>query len=302
MLRPYLELCRVFLTPTAVADSFAGYVLASSIDSREIEQLDILSVAAISMFLYWFGMATNDIFDLEKDRRAAPQRPLPSGRLHLSQAWAAANVLALGALVLSVPLRVSGPVLGILILALAYNTGGKNLPVLGNLLMGGCRAGNLLLGAAAALGWDRAGSEERVLLAASILGLYVAGVTAVSLREERKHRVRVFHSLTLPLLAVPLALALLNARSPFAWVNSGALTLLLVAAIRGATRGTSPAPPSAVFVRRALPGILLVDAGVLWSLTPESSFPLWQALTLYALLVLGWLWRRRWLQSGAPES
>jgi 4-hydroxybenzoate polyprenyltransferase len=246
-------------------------------------------------------MATNDILDLEKDRQFAPHRPLCSGQLDRRQAWVAAALVGLGALALSAPLGAAVPALGILILAFIYNAGGKRLPAVGNALMGGCRATNLLLGATAAVGLSRAVSDRWLLLGAGLLGVYVAGITAVSVREEREHHAGIFFLTSLPLLAIPLALVILNPASPFSWLNSCALALLLGAAILAAVRRSSPPPPEAVFVRRALSGIYLVDAGLLLAFIRAPAV-LWQAATLYALLALGWLWKRRWLQSGRTDT
>jgi hypothetical protein len=246
-------------------------------------------------------MATNDIFDLEKDRRLAPRRPLCSGQLTRRQAGGAAAVVGLGALALSVLLEAAVPALAVAILALVYNAGGKRVPAAGNALMGGCRAANLLLGAAAAVGLSRAMGDHRLLLGAGLLGVYVAGITAVSVREDREHHAGIFYLTSLPLLAIPLALVSLHPASPFSWLNSAALALLLGAAILAAARSPGPTPPEAVFVRRALGGIYLVDAGVLLAYAPPPAV-LWQAATLYALLALGWLWKRRWLQSGRLDT
>ena len=67
---PYLQLVRIFLTPTAVADSYAGLMVASFIDAErhnrsEVGAARIAAVVAISVSLYWLGMAANDLFDRE---------------------------------------------------------------------------------------------------------------------------------------------------------------------------------------------------------------------------------------------
>ena len=33
-MRPYLELCRIYLVPTALADSFAGFALAAAVFNK----------------------------------------------------------------------------------------------------------------------------------------------------------------------------------------------------------------------------------------------------------------------------
>ena len=70
-MRPYLELCRIYLVPTALADSFAGFALAAAVFNKSEDPLPALVVAVISACLYSSGMAGNDLFDLEKDRQGA---------------------------------------------------------------------------------------------------------------------------------------------------------------------------------------------------------------------------------------
>src|SRR5271170_6485926 len=91
MLRDVLRLVRAPLAATAIADGLAGYLLAtvrfaedtgSSPVLEPIADVKPLLLAALaSTALYWAGMALNDYFDLERDRKVYPQRPLPSGRV-----------------------------------------------------------------------------------------------------------------------------------------------------------------------------------------------------------------------------
>src|SRR5258706_9194495 len=97
-IRPFLALVRVHLTPTAVADSFTGYCLAVTERGRPPSHFTILGIAAASTLIYWMGMVTNDLFDLEKDRRSHPDRPLPRGEASRSSALALAALLGAGGL------------------------------------------------------------------------------------------------------------------------------------------------------------------------------------------------------------
>jgi 4-hydroxybenzoate polyprenyltransferase len=64
--------------------------------------------------------------------------------------------------------------------ALAYDAGGKRIALLGPLLMGACRGGSVWLGAAAV-------NPDRMpwfsLIAAVVIGGYIAGVTAIAKHE-----------------------------------------------------------------------------------------------------------------------
>jgi 4-hydroxybenzoate polyprenyltransferase len=304
-LRPYFELCRVFLTPTAVGDSFAGHVLAAALEGRGLERMPLLFAAASSVSLYWGGMVSNDLFDLAKDRETHPRRPLPSGRVSPRAAAALYAILSLAALGLGALAGALSGSAAVLVLAAAYNAGGKSLPVVGCVLMGGCRTANFLLGALSA-GGKEALDHDAVLIGAGLLGLYVALITAVSTLEDRPHRPWAFWPLGSSLLAAPAAFIFLRPASPFVIANSSLLAMLVLSAMWAAgaqvKRGAAP-HPAAVLVRRTLPGILLVDSGALLALAPDTSASVLRAAcVLYALLALGWLWKRRWLQSGATDT
>ena len=82
-LRSYLELIRPPALFTAAADSLTGWVWAGAVivtpDHLNAWYVPVLLIL-ISGSVYAAGMCTNDLFDLEEDRRDRPQRPLPSAR------------------------------------------------------------------------------------------------------------------------------------------------------------------------------------------------------------------------------
>ena len=88
-----LELTRVFLAPGAMADSYAGLVLVSLESDASPTAGTFVGTALTSVCLYAFGMVSNDLLDLRKDRREAPGRPLPSGRVSTSSAVLLAGAL-----------------------------------------------------------------------------------------------------------------------------------------------------------------------------------------------------------------
>ncbi len=298
-LRPFLELVRIQLTPTAVADSLTGYFLAGALAGRddEMNAASVLLLAVTSVGAYWSGMVGNDWFDREKDLARNRSRPIPRGAV--APPAAAAFCLSLSLISLGAAFAISR-VVGLTALALIaatnlYNGGGKRIPLVGNLLMGLCRSLNLILGALAVVPPSSLLDRPEVLVAAALLGLYIAGVTAVSLLEDRPHNRRAFLFTTVPLLSVPVALVPLSAGKFWAVLNSGTLGILLATAIaRGcqsrATGGS--AHPAEKFVRAGLSLLFFVDAGIL--LTRDLFAP---ALCVYGLMILAWLWRRRWLQS-----
>ncbi len=239
-LRSYFELVRVFLTPTAVADSFAGYVLAarlfgvpSNAERLDAERLGF--VCAVSVAIYWFGMICNDLFDLPKDRAANVNRPIVQGRVSVRGSIMLAVVLGAAALAMAAYLGALIPALALVALVCAYDFGGKRIPVVGNILMGSCRSGNLLIGAYAAAGSD-ALTSSTVIAAAAILGVYIAGVTAVSLLEDSPFDARRLAVSAAPLFLTPCLLAALNSSHLFNVLNSIVLVVLLGSALNTARR------------------------------------------------------------------
>lgn len=300
------ELVRVFLTPTAVADSFAGFVLALlafGVDDAPLWRLP--AVTACSVFVYWFGMAANDIFDLEKDRQANPGRPLPSGRLSTRTAINFCGLLIVGAVSLGILLGIKVAVFALLACVLLYDAGGKRIPFIGNILMGICRFGNFILGGVAAVGLDSLFEPEALPLVfgGAVLGVYIAGVTAVSLLEEKEFQLGSFFAAAGGLFGIPLGFLFGKPTDLLNCINALLLGLLLADAMRGASRLNSPKiHGAAVFVRKALGGIFLVDAGCLTALAPPGETPSRGVATLYALFVVAWLWKRRWIRRGSTGS
>jgi len=74
--RGIYRILRLPLFTTAVADAVAGYFVARLPDLDRIEPYRVLLLAGVSTGLYLFGMVENDLADLRRDRRLAPDRPL----------------------------------------------------------------------------------------------------------------------------------------------------------------------------------------------------------------------------------
>ncbi len=298
-MRAYLDLVRVFLTATAPADSWTGYFIASSVSGSaltfaDVDLTQLGALAALSISAYWFGMVTNDLFDLERDRRRSMDRPLANASIRPAKAWILAGLLLGVITTLSWTLSLWAES-GLLVAAiLSYNAGGKRLPVIGNLLMGICRSLNLLLGYAAAdeIALGELFGTGAALGAAGLLGLYIAGVTSISLLEDRPYRKRRLAVALGALLVVPATLALWNWRQPGAWFNAAALTWYLARGLRlpDERTGLRPHPADGV-VRRGLGALFLVDAGLLWG--HGLAVP---ALVIYGLGACGWIFKKWWFR------
>lgn len=99
-LLPLLQLTRMALVFTAIADSFCTMLLLSVGPTRAASALNptnMLAIAAMSISLYGFGMSLNDIIDRRRDSQLAAHRPLPSGRVGIATAHVICTLLGLSA-------------------------------------------------------------------------------------------------------------------------------------------------------------------------------------------------------------
>jgi 4-hydroxybenzoate polyprenyltransferase len=180
----YLKLFRFPLVFTAIADSAAGYLIAAP---SILQPLTMVLLAVCSTGLYFFGMALNDIADRDRDKDLAPNRMLPSGRLTLKNAKAAAFTM-LGLSFAAILLILDAPFLQrVITWALAvFFICAYNLFLKVPVTMGFVRAFNLLLGVAAGriIGFDIAGQPWQYAMLAFPAFVYVSALTYVSTLEE----------------------------------------------------------------------------------------------------------------------
>lgn len=306
--RACLELLRIFLTPTAVSDSLAGFIIADGLGnaSGAAPPAKAALVVGASVCAYWLGMAANDLFDRDRDARTAPGKPIPSGRISEREATALCLLLGALALALAFACGALGLMVGLVVAILAYDAGGKNIPVLGNLLMGLCRAGNFLLGAAAARGQFFVFETPALFWGGATLCSFIMLVTAVSRLEDEPFNVQKLRWRAAWTLLIPLGLYLVRRTDIFSAVNSLAFAVLLFVALRKASAagisGRGHFHGATVFVQKSLAGIFLLDAGLALAILPESASRAPVLVIFYALFGLGWLWKREWLQRGSSGS
>lgn len=216
--RTAVRLGRVSNLPTVWSNVIAALALAGGSSTR------VLLVAGIAMsLLYIGGMYLNDAFDRDIDARERPTRPIPSGEAPAATVlWAGFAMLAIGVAALATLSLPSGLVgLALAAAIVAYDMHHKRNP-LSPLLMGLCRA-LVYVGSAAAVG---AALEPRVLIGASAMFLFVAGLTLAAKQESRA---RVSNLPALILLAAPLVAALPLIAS--SWPLPFAFLLLAVALV-----------------------------------------------------------------------
>jgi len=149
-LLPILQLTRMALVFTALADSFCALLLSTARYEPAASPwlptspLRIAGLAMISIGLYGFGMSLNDIIDRRRDLQLARHRPLPSGRIGIMAAHTICVLLALMA-VAGVLIYTAGQPTGpltrtffafTLVLIIFYDLAGKYLVAPGLLTLG----------------------------------------------------------------------------------------------------------------------------------------------------------------------
>jgi len=123
----------------------------------------------------------NDLFDYTQDLQERPERPLPSGAVHRETVAAVALILLWIAAFLAAFFDALPIAIPLILCIIFYDVGLKRIKILGPVLMGLCRGGNLLLGAAAASGGMTPAPAP--IAAAILLGLYIAIITHLARNE-----------------------------------------------------------------------------------------------------------------------
>ncbi len=220
----YLQLVRLPAVFTAVADVLMGYLFVNQ-SLRPVPR--VLALMAASGCLYMSGMVFNDYFDIERDRRERPSRPLPAGSISLRAALALGVTLmvlgvgmALGAEVLAVDTdgySVRPPAVAALIaLCILLYDGVLKATAVGPVVMGACRFLNVLLGMSASVpARGLGGFDESQLAVATAIGMYSAGITWFARDEAKAESRRTLVTGTLVLASGLALLAVFPQFSPF---------------------------------------------------------------------------------------
>jgi 4-hydroxybenzoate polyprenyltransferase len=160
-------------------------VLAAMVLSSAGFSVDDFLLLAVSLSAFYCGgMGLNDLFDRERDAVHQPFRPIPAGRISLSQARAVTGACFAGGagLLLAAPWP-SAVVPGVVLLALIYfyNRLHKRHPS-SVLLMAGCRTMVFVV-----TGWGIAGRvEPLVWLGGGVQFAYTLLITVVSRYESSR--------------------------------------------------------------------------------------------------------------------
>ncbi len=176
----WVTLLRIPNLFTVPGDIIAGHFLAVPFSENALSYRMLFLIGS-SLFLYSGGMILNDWFDLERDRRQRPQRPLAAGQISARTALTVAVLLFGVALSLAAASGRGSLAIAaaILVLIVFYNGAARRVPLLGFVTMGLCRGTNLLLGASIAF----PALSPVVLTAAAVEVCYIAAVTAAASKE-----------------------------------------------------------------------------------------------------------------------
>jgi 4-hydroxybenzoate polyprenyltransferase len=271
---PYARLLRLPNVFTAFADIALGVCAAISVSSAPVDSSFILRAALLflaSGCLYLSGMVWNDYFDFEEDRRDRPFRPLPSGTIAVKTA------ARIGVFLLAVGLGAAaasgfandgwrpdgafvGGILGFAILA--YDARIKRTAA-GPLGMAACRFLNVLLGMTLVDAATLACSTR--VHVASVVGLYIVGVTWFARTEEKRSDPKTLRAAAVLLLVALLIALTVPLRVP-AGTSSDLFPYLLVAfgfwigvPVVRAIRKPTPERVQAA-VKRCILGLVALDA------------------------------------------
>lgn len=188
-LRTYAQLVRLPNVFTALADISFGTLALHALDLLPAGGMRSCALLVLaSACLYTGGMVWNDFFDIEQDRRERPFRPIPSGRVSRAAAGRLGVLLLLLGVLFAALAGWNGSelnrwppsiALALVVAILLYDAVLKRFWA-GPIGMGMCRFLNVLLA------FSVAGFLSVGLYAASIVGLYIVGVTWFARTEARQ--------------------------------------------------------------------------------------------------------------------
>ena len=175
-LHGYLALARISNSPTVASNVLAGAAMAGALATAG--KIALLAVAMV--LFYTAGMFLNDLCDYTIDRRTRPERPLPSGVVARADAVAATVAMFVLGLALLWALGVAPFASGLALIGLIvlYDTWHKTNP-LSPVIMAGCRAMVYMTAFVAFVPRP----TVALVIAASMLGLYIVGLTALAKYE-----------------------------------------------------------------------------------------------------------------------
>ena len=217
-LRQYLLLIRLPNVFTAPPNILVGYF--ATVPLAETNGIHLASLMVSSGLLYIAGIALNDYFDIEVDKRERPGRPLPSGSIPKEHAIEIALVTIVVANIIALSVNPASLAVSLALTAtiIAYDYRLK-LGHVGIVAMAGTRFLNIILGASTATIAATTGLGIAALAAALMFG-YVVAIMMLSRKEVGHERPNVYAAFSIVLgIIVSLAgVGLLLLPQQFQWV------------------------------------------------------------------------------------
>lgn len=287
-LHAWLTLLRPPNLFTVPGDVVAGFFLAGG--AAGLGRLPLLVGASLA--LYAAGLLLNDWFDLERDRRERPERPLPSGAVSDDAALATAFALVAAGLILAAiagagSLATAAALAGLIAL---YNGAARKFPPAGFLAMGLCRGANVMLGASVAF----PALPVPAIAAALVATIYIALVTAAA-HKETERPPGPFLRWSLPAV-VGAGLLFMLLLSGILWIGV-VVSIVAVGSVLQVAAGLRPDLPAREIPRKVgalLRCLIPLQTAFVLVAAPAALLP---AAILYALWPVAWLAGRKFYGS-----
>lgn len=279
--RAWLELTRLSNIPTVWTNVLVGAAAGGTV-SGWIAWRGPVVAGVVTTLLYAAGMTLNDLFDAERDARARPERPIPSGRISRTAALTFVIACAAASLALSLTLGLPGIVLtGLLILSIVLYDWLHGARAPAGLFMGVNRALVYILAGASVAGFE-ALADSPLLWLAGAAGLYTLLLTLIA-RTEASSGPSPIATLAWTLPIIPLVtLMTIRPERPVLLIPPAMLMLAWIA--RGAASATASPARTKHAVLSWLSGFCLIDAFYLALLNRPALLAI--ALACFALTVL----------------
>ncbi|MDO6459925.1 UbiA family prenyltransferase [Granulosicoccaceae sp. 1_MG-2023] len=259
MMKPYFQLIRLPAGFSAVSNVLAAHLIATA---GAVQAPVLLLTLLASLCLYFAGMALNDCFDLDEDRRLRADRPLVRGQIRPVMAWRLSFALILAGLALSALLGPRALLFAALLTGLIVLYDSKRLPsALHIWVMAACRYAHwLFIFAAAGL------QGAAFWLWPLPLFFYVAGLTRISEAESGVSDFSRFRNTSLGLFALAGLCLLLLSFSYGVPLTAGLSVLLWCVWLARLLRGSADLTRAEAvqgLVKQLVMGVIVMDACVL---------------------------------------
>lgn len=176
---------------TAITDVLAGiaisgYFLVAEFNFAHLYPSLLLCLAAIG--LYSGGVIFNDVFDVKRDKKHSPGRPIPKGLISIKEASIFGGICFTVGIVSAATVGLTSLSIATLIVitALIYDKWAKHLTVSGPAMMGLCRGMNLLLGVSI----FSSAPQVWWLVVATVPIIYIASITIINKRKANEQNKR----------------------------------------------------------------------------------------------------------------